>query len=67
MDIVQTGESRVFVGPGVETTTPRKLWTACQHPERPPDGNVMYHLVPKCRACDTAWEANRRLRILEVS
>lgn len=36
-------------------------WIACDYPERPPDKDVMYHVMPRCHGCDVAEEAaNRR-------
>lgn len=37
-----------------------KDWIACQYPERPPDRNVMYHVMPNCHGCNVAKEAAAR-------
>lgn len=34
-------------------------WLACQHPERPWDDRVAYHIKPICEACGIAMTAHR--------
>jgi hypothetical protein len=38
------------------------LWIACEYPERPADGNMLYHLIfdRPCVACQMKAEAELR-------
>lgn len=40
-------------------------WLACEHPERPWDDRVAYHVKPACGACLIAMKAHRLNRAPE--
>lgn len=34
-------------------------WLGCEHPERPYDMSIRWHLIQRCRACSVRYQVDR--------
>lgn len=54
-----TNES-VSIGGRYDADGVFRQWFGCEHPERPWDPEVAYHITPRCGPCLIAMNAHRR-------